>query len=122
MYTYEVEALWPLERIAPSRSRREATIRAASQSSRFATSRIVSPERRVLVGNCQPLAGSFRIQTLRSPKNGTTTASCAEAGGYSRNALSRLETNAASTEAKIRSGRSDSQERIGVRSALGGRP
>jgi hypothetical protein len=67
MYTYEVDGFGSVERTAPNRSSFEATIRAESQSSRLATSRIVSPDRRVLVGNCQPVDGSLRTNTVRSP-------------------------------------------------------
>src|SRR5438552_18202452 len=104
MYTYEVDGFGSFERIAPSRSSFEATIRAESQSSRFATSRIVSPDRRVLVGNCHPAGCSLRTQTTRSPKKGMITASCADAGGYSLKALSRLETKVASAISRERTG------------------
>src|SRR5207247_796586 len=92
MYTYAVVGLGNSYRIAPSRSRRLATIRAESHSSRRATSRIVSPDRRALVGKCQPPASGVRIQTVRSPKNGSTIAIWAEAGGNSLKLESRRDT------------------------------
>src|SRR5713226_4030858 len=68
-------------------------MRAESQSSRRATSRIVSPERRALAGKCHPPASGVRTHTVSSPKNGITIASWADAGGNSLKVESRRETN-----------------------------
>ena len=54
-------------RIAPRRSSRAGTSRADDQSSRLATSMIVSPVRRALEGNSQPPRSGRRIHTVRSP-------------------------------------------------------